>query len=110
MQIQHDSQQLMGKCSSCFPNPSLPDVDMALWSKIDLAAQHSLPAVTSWQLTHLTALQVPVTLLDLGVTIVEGDVPHNLKYFRRFNDLQTHAEGLQAWQCSSTRQTVRPAT
>ncbi len=66
----------------------LPDVHMSLWGEIDLAAQDPLPPITPWQLTHLAALQVPVTLLDLGVAIVQRNVPHNLKHLHCLNDLQ----------------------
>ena len=66
-----------------------PDVNVAFRSEVDLAAQHSLPPITPGQLTHLTVLQVTVTLLDLGMAIVQRNVPHNLKDLQRLNDLNS---------------------
>ena len=57
----------------------LPDVDMAFWGKGDLASQHTLSAIAPGQLTNFAALQVSVTLLDLGVTNAQWDVSNNLK-------------------------------
>ena len=64
-------------------------MDMALRSEVDLAAQHSLPPITPGQLTHLTVLQVPVTLLDLGMAVVQRNVPHDLEDLQRLDDLNS---------------------
>ena len=66
-----------------------PDMHMTLRSKVDLTPQHPLSAITPWELADLAVLQVPVSLLDLGVTIVQGNVPHNLEDLCSFNDLRT---------------------
>ena len=71
----------------------LPDVDMAFWSEVNLASQHTLPAIAPGQLTNFAALQVPVTLLDLGVTVVQWDVPNNLKDVWCLNDLHSQEVG-----------------
>ena len=61
---------------------------MAFRGEVDLTAKHPGAAVPPGQLTHLAVLQVPVTLLDLGVAVVQRDVPHNLKHLPGLDDLQ----------------------
>ncbi len=67
---------------------ALPDVHMSLWGKVDLAAQDPLPPITPWQFTHLAVLQIPVTLFDLGVAVVQRNVPHDLKHLHCLDDLK----------------------
>lgn len=67
---------------------ALPDVHMSLRGKVNLAAQGSLASITPWQLTHLAVLEISVTLLDLGVAIVQRNVPHNLKHLHCLDDLK----------------------
>ena len=64
-----------------------PDVYMAFRREVDLAPQDTLAPITSRKLTDLTVLQISVSLLDLGMTVVERDVPHDLKHLQRLNDL-----------------------
>ena len=64
-----------------------PDVYMAFRCEVDLAPQDTLAPITPRKLTHLAVFQISVSLLDLGMAIVERDVPHNLKYLQCLNDL-----------------------
>ena len=65
-----------------------PDMYMAFRCKIDLAPQDTLAPITPRKLTDLAVFQIFVSLLDLGMAVVEGDVPHDLKDLQRLNDLQ----------------------
>lgn len=61
---------------------------MAFRREVDLAPEHPLTSIPPGKLTDLAVFQILVSLLDLGMTIVEGDVPHNLKHLQCLYDLQ----------------------
>ena len=67
---------------------NLPDVYMAFRCEVDLAPQDTLAPITPRKLTHLAVLQISISLLDLGMAVVERDVPYDLKDLQRLNNLQ----------------------
>ena len=83
-----------------------PDVDMSFRREVDLASQDTLAPIAPWKLTDLAVFQISVSLLDLGMAIVERDVPDNLKNLHCLNDLQIGKQ--QLWQCERVAGDVLP--